>query len=79
MVRQFGVPICGYRNYETRDDSRNLWWVGLLAWGEGWHNNHMPAAAGPTRHRWWELDMTYQFICMLRFLGLAKNVVDLRA
>ena len=30
----------GYRNYETTDDSRNLWWVGLLAFGEGWHNNH---------------------------------------
>ena len=30
----------GYRNYETKDDSRNLWWVGLLAFGEGWHNNH---------------------------------------
>ena len=32
--------IWGYRNYETSDDSRNLWWVGLLAFGEGWHNNH---------------------------------------
>ena len=30
----------GYRNYETTDDSTNLWWVGLLAFGEGWHNNH---------------------------------------
>ncbi len=75
LVRQFGVPILWYRNYETRDDSRNLWWVGLLAWGEGWHNNHhaLPRLA-QHGHRWWELDMTYQFICMLRFLGLAKNV-----
>ena len=32
--------IWGYRNYETSDDSRNLWWVGVLAFGEGWHNNH---------------------------------------
>ena len=32
--------IWGYRNYETSDNSRNLWWVGLLAFGEGWHNNH---------------------------------------
>ena len=29
--------IWGYRNYPTQDDSRNLWWVGLLANGEGWH------------------------------------------
>ena len=43
--------IWGYRNYETTDDSRNLWWVGLLAFGEGWHNNHHAyqrmARAGP--------------------------------
>ena len=32
--------IWGYRNYQIADNSRNLWWVGLLAWGEGWHNNH---------------------------------------
>lgn len=24
----------------TGDLSRNNWWVGILAWGEGWHNNH---------------------------------------
>ncbi|MGI9176935.1 MAG: acyl-CoA desaturase, partial [Pirellulales bacterium] len=50
----------GYRNYETTDDSRNLWWVGLLAFGEGWHNNHHAyqrmAAHG---HKWWEVDVTY--------------------
>ena len=41
--------IWGYRNYETTDDSRNLWWVGLLAFGEGWHNNHH---AFPGRRPW---------------------------
>jgi sn-2 palmitoyl-lipid 9-desaturase len=65
----------GYRNYETRDDSRNLWWVGLLAYGEGWHNNHH-AFPGRARHghRWWELDLTYMVICLLEFCGLAWNV-----
>jgi fatty-acid desaturase len=72
--------LWGYRNYETRDDSRNLWWVGLIAYGEGWHNNHhaLPRLA-QHGHRWWEFDMTYQFIRMLRFFGLAKNVVDLES
>jgi fatty-acid desaturase len=72
--------IWGYRNYETRDDSRNLWWVGLLAYGEGWHNNHhaLPRLA-QHGHRWWEFDSTYQFIRMLRFFGLAKDVVDLES
>jgi len=66
----------GYRNYETTDDSRNCWWVGLIAWGEGWHNNHHAyprmAAHG---HQWWEMDITYRFIWTLEKLGLAWNVV----
>jgi stearoyl-CoA desaturase (delta-9 desaturase) len=66
----------GYRNYETSDDSRNLWWVGLLSFGEGWHNNHHAyqrmAAHG---HKWWEIDMTYWAICAMEKLGLAWNVV----
>ncbi len=72
--------IWGYRNYETRDESRNLWWVGLIAYGEGWHNNHhaLPRLA-QHGHKWWEFDMTYQFICLLRACGLAKNIVDLKS
>lgn len=66
----------GYRTYKTDDESRNCWWVGLLAAGEGWHNNHhaMPGSAAHG-HRWWELDLTYQFIRGLEFVGLATDVV----
>ena len=40
----------GYRNYETTDDSRNNWWVALLTYGEGWHNNHHALSPhGPAR------------------------------
>jgi stearoyl-CoA desaturase (delta-9 desaturase) len=68
--------IWGYRNYETRDDSRNLWWVGLLAYGEGWHNNHHAfQRAAKHGHRWWELDMTYAVIALMRWTGLAWNVI----
>ena len=69
----------GYRNYETTDDSRNLWWVGLLAFGEGWHNNHH-AFPGRARHghRWWEIDMTYWVIWAMEKVGLAWNVVRAR-
>jgi len=65
----------GYRNYDIRDDSRNLWWVGLIAFGEGWHNNHH-AFPGRARHghRWWEVDLTYSTICLLERLGLAWRV-----
>ncbi len=70
----------GYKNYETRDDSRNLWWVGLVTYGEGWHNNHHahPRLA-QHGHKWWEFDVTYLAIRLLRAVGLAKNVVDLKS
>ncbi|MEK6239706.1 MAG: fatty acid desaturase [Planctomycetales bacterium] len=69
--------LWGYRNYETRDESRNLWWVAVLTFGEGWHNNHHahPRLA-PSGHRWWELDPTWWLIKTLRFLGLAYDVED---
>ena len=68
--------IWGYRNYETTDDSRNLWWVGLLAFGEGWHNNHHAYQRMARQgHRWWEIDITYWEICLMEKLGLAWNVV----
>jgi fatty-acid desaturase len=66
----------GYQNYKTSDKSRNSWWVAALTNGEGWHNNHhaTPRAASHG-HKWWEIDLTYSFIQMLKMVGLAKNVV----
>ena len=67
----------GYRTYETTDDSRNNWLVALLAFGEGWHNNHHAyprmAAQG---HKWWEIDLTYSVIRLMKWTGLAWDVVD---
>lgn len=65
----------GYQSYQSRDESRNCWWVALLSFGEGWHNNHhaFPRSA---RHglRWWELDMNYIALRALQRLGLVRNV-----
>ena len=65
----------GTRRFKTEDDSRNSWWVALLSFGEGWHNNHHahPAAA---RHglTWYELDFNWWGIRVLELLGLAKGV-----
>jgi stearoyl-CoA desaturase (delta-9 desaturase) len=68
----------GYRNYETTDDSRNNWWVALITYGEGWHNNHhkYPRMAQHGHHRWWEIDVTYLTIWLMQRLGLAWDVVD---
>jgi len=65
----------GGRRFNTRDDSRNLWWVALLSFGEGWHNNHH---AHPTSARhglaWYEFDISWIHISILKFLGIAKAV-----
>ena len=68
--------FAGYRNYETRENSRNNWLVAALTAGEGWHNNHHaePRAAS-LQTRWWELDPTYWHIWVLKKVGLAKDVV----
>ena len=66
----------GYTNFKLEDDlSTNCWWVAILAYGEGWHNNHH-AFARSARHglRPMEIDMTWMAICFLKKLGLAKNI-----
>lgn len=67
----------GYRNYETTDRSRNLWWVAIISYGEGWHNNHHAhQRLARHGHRWWEIDVTYMAIWTLKKLGLATDVKD---
>jgi stearoyl-CoA desaturase (delta-9 desaturase) len=65
----------GYRTFRTGDQSTNNWWVALLAFGEGWHNNHhaFPFSA---RHglRWFEIDPTFWMIRIMAWLRLAKDV-----
>jgi len=66
----------GYRNYDTKDQSANLWWVALLSFGEGWHNNHhrFPRSAAHGLRRS-EFDLTYWTIRLLALVGLAKDIV----
>lgn len=68
--------LWGYRNYETKDQSKNNWWVALLTSGEGWHNNHHAKPRCVSHgHRWWEIDATYWVVLILEKLGLATKVV----
>ena len=68
--------LWGYQTYQTNEGSRNNWWVGLLSYGEGWHNNHH-AYLHSAAHglRWWEFDLTYMTIRALGWLGLAKHIL----
>jgi len=65
----------GGRRFNTRDDSRNLWWVALMSFGEGWHNNHH-AHPSSARHglAWYELDLSWITISILKFFGIATAV-----
>ncbi len=67
--------LWGSRRFETRDDSRNNWWVALLTGGEGWHNNHhaLPVSASHGM-AWYEVDFNYWVIRALGAMGLARRI-----
>lgn len=67
--------VWGRRRFETLDDSRNNWWVALMTFGEGWHNNHH-AHPSSARHglAWFEIDINWYCIWVLRRLGLVEKV-----
>ncbi|XP_002993364.2 palmitoyl-monogalactosyldiacylglycerol delta-7 desaturase, chloroplastic [Selaginella moellendorffii] len=67
--------VWGSQQWNTGDLSRNNWWVALLAFGEGWHNNHH-AFEYSARHglEWWQFDMTWYVVRSLQALGLATKV-----
>jgi stearoyl-CoA desaturase (delta-9 desaturase) len=71
--------LWGKRRFDTGEDSRNSWWVALLTFGEGWHNNHH---AHPTsaRHglRWYEIDFNWWGIRFLELIGLARGIKRVR-
>jgi stearoyl-CoA desaturase (delta-9 desaturase) len=61
----------GRRRYATSDDSRNNWWIALLTFGEGWHNNHhhFPGSVRQGFY-WWEIDLTYYLLRAMAACGL---------
>jgi fatty-acid desaturase len=67
--------LWGGRRFVTSEDSRNSWWVALLTFGEGWHNNHhaFPTSA---RHgvRWYEIDINWWGIWVLQLVGVARAI-----
>jgi stearoyl-CoA desaturase (delta-9 desaturase) len=72
--------VYGSRRYETPDTSRNNLFLAILAFGEGWHNNHhyYPNTARQGFY-WWEIDVSYYIIVALSWLGLVWDVKPLPA
>ncbi len=65
----------GKKRYDIDDDSRNNWLLGLLAMGEGWHNNHHRyAVCARQGFRWWEIDLTYAILRLLQWMGIVWDI-----
>ncbi|KAI3737571.1 hypothetical protein L2E82_27578 [Cichorium intybus] len=67
--------VWGNQTWDTGDLSKNNWWVALVTFGEGWHNNHH-AFEYSARHglEWWQIDFCWYMIMFLEAIGLATNV-----
>jgi len=67
--------LWGSRPYDTPDQSRNSFVLGLFALGDGWHNNHhaFPSSARHGFH-WWQPDPTWGLIWLMERVGLAWRV-----
>ncbi len=65
----------GTRTYETDDHSRNNWWLAILTFGEGWHNNHhyWPSSASQG-HKFYQLDISYLIIKTLEKFNLVWDI-----
>ena len=65
----------GSRRYDTADESRNNFWLALITFGEGWHNNHhrFPGAARQGFF-WWEVDITYAGLKVLEKLRIIRDL-----
>lgn len=62
----------GYRNYECPDAARNIVPWGFFIGGEELHNNHHTfGSSAKFSSKWWEFDIGWFYICILRKLKLA--------
>lgn len=65
----------GRRPYETKDGSRNNWFVAVIMLGGGWHNNHHRHPQSARQGiEWWEWDPTYYALVMLSWVGIVWDV-----
>ena len=63
----------GYRNFQPEDASRNIIPWGILIGGEELHNNHHAyATSARLSNKWYEFDIGWMYICILKSMGLAK-------
>lgn len=67
--------LWGTQRYNTKEESKNNFFVALFTFGEGWHNNHhhYPGSIRQGFY-WWEIDLTYYVLRCLSFVGIVYNL-----
>ena len=67
--------LWGTQRYNTKEESKNNFFIALLTFGEGWHNNHhhFPGSIRQGFY-WWEVDLTYYALRFLSFFGIVYNL-----
>jgi stearoyl-CoA desaturase (delta-9 desaturase) len=77
VINGIGHAI-GYRNFETKDSSRNILPIGLWIVGEELHNNHhADPKSAKFKAKWYEFDIGWMYISLLKAFRLA-NVIYAR-
>lgn len=67
--------VFGTRRYQTRDTSRNNFWLALITLGEGWHNNHHRYMSSARQgFYWWEIDLSYYALTALSWFGVVRDL-----
>ena len=67
--------VWGSRRYNTKDHSRNNFWLALITLGEGWHNNHHRFAVSARQgFRWWQVDITYYILTLMSWVGIVSDL-----
>ncbi|XP_038890535.1 palmitoyl-monogalactosyldiacylglycerol delta-7 desaturase, chloroplastic-like [Benincasa hispida] len=65
----------GRQQWNTRDSTRNNWWISLFSFGESWHNNHHAFEYSARMGlEWWQVDIGWYVILFLQAIGLATDV-----
>jgi len=71
--------LFGSRRFDTPDHSRNNALLALITLGEGWHNNHHYSPGSCRQgYRWWEIDITFAVLTVLRWLGVVSELRPFR-
>jgi len=71
------VHLWGTRRFDTADDSRNNWWMALLVFGEGWHNNHHHDQSVCRQGlEWYEIDLSYYILRGFQAVGLIWDIKE---